>query len=207
MKVIKLNEWKELFLSMRHYLIASALVMVLGIVLGYTDSSAFDNLIKAQLDQMQTIADGLRQSDHLQWTLFTKIIFNNLLVSAMVILFGFVFGLIPLYLLISNGLLLGYVAANRSEGESIFHFLVGILPHGIIEIPAFILACAVGLRLGFLMLESFGSLFNLERRVRYQAKLKGFLKQLLPLLALIAVLMLLAAIIESTVTFALIKNI
>jgi stage II sporulation protein M len=205
LKIMKLKEWKQLFLSMRHYLIASALVLILGIILGYSDSNAFDKLINAQLKQMQTIAEGLKLSDHLQWALFTKIILNNLLVSAMVILFGFFFGVIPLYFLISTGLLLGYLAANLSEGETIFHLLISILPHGIIEIPALILACAVGLRLGFLMIESFGSLFNLERKERYQAKLRNFFKHLIPLLALIAGLMLLAAIIESTVTFALLK--
>lgn len=202
---MKLKGWIQQFLSMKHYLIASALVLILGIVLGYTDSSAFDKLIHAQLEQMRAMTEGLKQSDHLQWALFRKIILNNLLASGVVVLFGFFFGLIPLYFLITNGLLLGYVAANRSEGETMFHLLVGILPHGIIEIPAFILACAVGLRFGFLMIESFGSLFNLERRERYQIKLIAFIKLLVPMLALIAGLMLLAAIIESTVTYALLK--
>lgn len=202
---MKIKAWFQQFLPMKHYLIASGLVLILGIILGYTDSNAYDSLINAQLKQMKAIAEGLKQSDHLQWSLFTKIILNNLRASGIVILFGFFFGLIPLFFLITNGILLGYVAANQLEGETLFHLLVGILPHGIIEIPAFVLACAVGLRFGFLMIESLGSLFNLERRVRYQLKLRAFLKLLIPLLAIIVVLMLLAAIIESTVTIELLK--
>ena len=202
---MKLQGWIQQFKTMKHYIIASAFVFLFGVVLGYTDSSAFDKLIHAQLEQMRVISEGINQSDHFHWALFLRIILNNLLASAMVILFGFFFGLVPLYFLVSNGLLLGYVAANRSEGETIFHLLAGILPHGIIEIPALILACAVGLRIGFLMLESFGSLFNLERREQYQIRLRSFIKHLIPMLALIAGLMLLAAIIESTVTYALLK--
>lgn len=190
---------------MKHYVIAATLVFVLGLILGYTDSGAFDKLIHAQIKQMQGIADQIKQSNHQQWELFSRILMNNLLASIMAILFGLFLGLVPLYFLVSNGLMLGYVAANRDKGETMFHLLLGVLPHGILEIPAFILACAVGIRLGFIMLESFGSLFNLERRERYQLKLRTFIRLLIPMVALIAVLMLLAAIIESTVTYALMK--
>jgi stage II sporulation protein M len=204
---MKLQGWIQQFQPMKHYVIATAFVFLIGVFLGYTDSSAFEKLIHAQLEQMQGIADEIKQADHQQWELFLRIILNNLLASGVVILFGLFFGLVPLYFLVSNGMLLGYIAANRSEGETMFHILMGLLPHGIFEIPAIILASAVGLRLGFIMLESFGSLFNLERRKRYQMKLLAFIKLLIPMLALITGLMLLAAIIESTVTYTLMKYI
>jgi stage II sporulation protein M len=204
---MKLQGWIQQFQPMKHYVIATAFVFLIGVFLGYTDSSAFEKLIHVQLEQMQGIADEIKQADHQQWELFLRIILNNLLASGVVILFGLFFGLVPLYFLVSNGMLLGYIAANRSEGETMFHILVGLLPHGIFEIPAIILASAVGLRLGFIMLESFGSLFNLERRKRYQMKLLAFIKLLIPMLALITGLMLLAAIIESTVTYTLMKYI
>ena len=65
---------------------------------------------------MQGIVDGIKQSDHQQWSLFSRIILNNLLASVMAILFGFFFGLFPLYFLVSNGLTVGYLAANRGDG-------------------------------------------------------------------------------------------
>jgi stage II sporulation protein M len=85
------------------------------------------------------------------------------------------------------------------------YFLKGILPHGIIEIPAFILACALGLRLGFLVLESFGGLFSHEKRAQFQNRFRTFMKQLVPMVILVAGLMLLAAVIESTITYNLMK--
>jgi stage II sporulation protein M len=202
---MKIQGWMQQLRPMKHFVIAAAFVFMLGVILGYTNPSGFDKLIHAQMDQLQGMADKIKQSDHQQWSLFSRIILNNLLASAMAILLGLFFGVIPLYFLVSNGLLIGYLAANRSEGETIFYFLKGILPHGIIEVPTFILACALGLRLGFLMLESLGSLFNLERREKFQIKFRAFIKLLVPMLILITGLMLLAAIIESTLTYALMK--
>jgi stage II sporulation protein M len=197
--------WIHQLRPMKHYVIAAALVFVLGVILGYTDPSAFDKLIHAQMDQLKGMANAIKQSDHQQWYLFSRIILNNLLACGMAILLGLFFGIIPLYFLVSNGLLIGYLAANRTDGVTIFYFLKGILPHGIIEVPTFILACALGLRLGFLMLESIGSLFNLGRREKFQVKFRAFIKLLVPMLILITGLMLLAAIIESTITYALMK--
>jgi stage II sporulation protein M len=202
---MKIQRWMQQLRPMKHYVIAAAFVFMLGLILGYTNSSDFDKLIHAQIDQMQGMADKIKQSDHQQWSLFSRIILNNLLTSAVAILLGAAFGVIPLFLLVSNGLLLGYVAANRTDGETIFYFLKAILPHGIIEIPTFIIACALGLRLGFLMLESIGSLFNLERREKFQIKFRAFIKLLVPMSILITGLMILAAIIESTLTYTLMK--
>jgi stage II sporulation protein M len=200
-----ISGWIQQLQPMKHYVIAAALVFVLGVILGYTDPTAFDKLIHAQIDQLKGISDQIKQSDHQQWSLFSRIILNNLLACAMAILLGLFFGVIPLYLLVSNGLMLGYLAANLKEGVTIFYFLKGILPHGIIEVPAFILACALGLRLGFLMLESIASLINLERREKFQIKFRAFIKLLVPMMILITGLMLLAAIIESTLTYTLMK--
>jgi len=191
------------FRPMKHYIIAAACVFVLGIILGYTDSGAYQSLLQAQIDQLQGMADIIKQSDHQQLSLFSHILLNNLLASILSILLGLFFGIFPLYFLVSNGLLLGFVATDRSGGQTFLYFLKGIVPHGIFEIPAFILACALGLRLGFLMLESIGGLFNEERRLRFQINFRSYIKLLATGIIMVIVLMLLAAVIESTVTYAL----
>jgi stage II sporulation protein M len=202
---MKLLGWIQQFRPMKHYVIAAIFVFVLGVILGYVDSGAFHNLVHAQMDQLKAMANQIKQSDHRQWSFFTHIYLNNMLASVMAILLGSFFGLFPLYFLVSNGLMIGYLAANRSDGLTMFYFLKGILPHGIIEIPAFILACALGLRLGFLALESFGGIFSQERKAQFQIKFRTYLKQLAPMVILVAGLMLLAAVIESTITYNLMK--
>jgi stage II sporulation protein M len=191
--------------QLKHYIIAATFVFVLGIILGYSNSDAFHTLLTAQIDHMQGIANGIKQSDHRQWSLFFTIFMNNMLASAMTILFGVFFGIFPLYFLISNGLMLGYIATDHTKGQTVLFYLKAILPHGIIEIPAIILACAFGLRFGFLMVEGLWSLLNIERRILFSLKFHAFFRSLVPVGGIVTVMMLVAAIIESTVSYSLLK--
>jgi stage II sporulation protein M len=202
---MKIHNWLLLFRPMKHYIIAATFVFGLGIVLGYADPGSFHNLIQTQMEHLKGMTDKIKQSDQLQWSLFYHIYLNNMLAAIMAIILGLLFGIFPLFVLVSNGLLLGYVAADRSDGHTLLFFLKGILPHGIIEIPTFILACALGLRLGFLMLEGLVSWFSPKRKVEFQVKFRSYLKQLIPMMILITGLMLLAAIIESTLTYSIMK--
>jgi stage II sporulation protein M len=202
---MRIRSWLLQFHSLKHYVIAATFVLLLGIILGYSDSGSFHQLIQSQMEHLKGMADKIKQSDHHQWSLFYHIFLNNMLASIMAILLGFFFGIFPLFVLVSNGLLLGYVAADRSGGHTILFFLKGIVPHGIIEIPTFILACALGLRLGFLMLEGIVSVFSPKRAVQFQTNFRAYLKQLLPMMIIITALMLLAAIIESTFTYSIMK--
>jgi stage II sporulation protein M len=191
--------------QMKHYIIAATFAFVLGIFLGYSNSDAFHILLSAQIDHMNGIANGIKQSDHHQWSMFYVIFFNNMLTSVMAILLGAAAGIFPLFFLISNGLLLGYIATDHTKGHTILFYLKGILPHGIFEIPAFILACACGIRFGFLLIEGLWSLLKAERRTVFSVKFRGYFKSLVPLGIVITVMMLVAAIIESTVTYSLLK--
>jgi stage II sporulation protein M len=202
---MKLKKWISSYRSLKHYLIAAAMVFVLGAVLGYANPTAYHGLINSQMDQLKGMSDKIAQSDHVQWSLFYHIFLNNMFASIMAVILGAFLGLIPLFFLVSNGLLLGYVAADRSDGHSFLYFLKAILPHGIIEIPAFILSCGLGLRLGFLVIQAAGSLFSPERKILVQIKVRIYLKQLLSLMIVVTGLMLLAAIIESTITYSLMK--
>jgi stage II sporulation protein M len=59
---------------------------------------------------------------------------------------GIVFGVPPVFILLLNGVPLGLVLA-RSE-KPILAFVGSVLPHGVFELPATILAGAFGLLLG-----------------------------------------------------------
>jgi stage II sporulation protein M len=191
--------------SMKHYIIACVLVFLIGVVLGYQFTDLFQTLLSAQMDRMSEMVKGLVQGEHRQWHLFILIFTNNLFVCLLVIVLGIFFGIMPLYFLISNGLLLGYLASQRMNGETWFYFLKGIVPHGIIEIPALILACAFGVRFGFLTGEGCFSLFSAERRSRVIIKIREIALIMVPLAAVLGVMFFVAAIIESTFTYWLIN--
>jgi stage II sporulation protein M len=85
--------------------------------------------------------------------LFAFIVINNVVKAAVMMFSGIVFGLIPIFFLVSNGMVLSVAAALISNEAGVLVAVAGLLPHGIIEISAVLLAAAAGLRLGAVAVE------------------------------------------------------
>src|SRR6267378_7732418 len=81
------------------------------------------------------------------------IFLNNWLVSIATGLSGLGFGAPSFITIMFNGFILGVLVAPQLS-PSLAMFFAAILPHGIIEIPAFVLSGSVGLRLGYAALKS-----------------------------------------------------
>jgi stage II sporulation protein M len=62
---------------------------------------------------------------------------------------GFAFGLYPLLGITLNGFIVGIVLALSLMEGQLLVFLVGILPHGVFELPALVIAAGAGLYLGW----------------------------------------------------------
>ncbi|MCS7463613.1 stage II sporulation protein M [Paenibacillus doosanensis] len=194
------------FQLMKHYFIASALVFIVGMVLGTWYSSQFQAFIEMQLKGLEQLTQSISDKANPQWSMFWLIFWNNAWKSIVIIGMGAFFGVLPLFFLLSNGLLLGYVMAVSAEKQSVLYVIKAILPHGIIEIPAVVFACAFGLRLGVLVLKSFSALLSQERSQKYRDEFRGFIKALGPVIIIIVVSLTAAAIIESTLTYWLVKQ-
>ena len=79
---------------------------------------------------------------------FLMIFFNNSLIAYFIILLGFFFSLVPIFVLVSNASILGIVLAVAVNQIGWGPSLLALLPHGIIELPALFLASAYGIFLG-----------------------------------------------------------
>lgn len=79
------------------------------------------------------------------------VLFGNIRATATTALMGLVpFLFLPLFSLGVNAAILGVLgAAYTSYGAGLFTYLMGILPHGIFELPAIVLSCALGAYLCF----------------------------------------------------------
>ncbi len=80
---------------------------------------------------------------------------------------GIFFGFFPVLSLITNGMMIGVVllqAAVKTGESPLLIFITTILPHGILELPAIILAAAFGMRLGITLFGTLGSLFKPDGR-------------------------------------------
>ncbi len=136
---------------------------------------------------------------------FLLITANNIFASLMAMGMGIIAGIMPIYTLVANGMVLGYLLSQFSEsGENMFMLIVkGLLPHGILELPAVFLACAFGIRFGMTLIRGvFGSAFG--KKEPWQPFVRTATGAL-PAIIVVVVLLLLGAVVESTVTFWLMK--
>lgn len=201
-------KFRALFADLRHmnkYLIAALAVFITGFVLGIDASDRYGDFIRGQMKGIEQIASSIQGREHPQLWLFLFIFWNNVTKSLMFVYFGLLFGILPIGVLVINGMVLGFVSQHNAAEQTWLFVAKAILPHGIIEIPAILLACAYGIRLGFIVLKSVGALFIPGLGARVRQELSSVLKLTFPLSAVLVVALLIAAIIESTLTYWLVK--
>jgi len=125
-----------------------------------------------------------------------KIFANNLEACILLFLGGATFGILTLLILSLNGIVIGAVSEIISKGHSVLFIAAAIVPHGIFEIPAFIIASALGFSMAqALIAEWFGTA---DTSTEAQRLARSFLLYVLPLIAV-------AAVVEAFITPAVIQ--
>ncbi|MBU9722373.1 MULTISPECIES: stage II sporulation protein M [Bacillaceae] len=79
----------------------------------------------------------------------TSIMTNNIQVAILAFAGGVTFGLLTVYILIFNGLLVGALAALFWHYDMTYEFWAYIVPHGMIELVAIFIAGGAGLLMGY----------------------------------------------------------
>ncbi|SEP00591.1 stage II sporulation protein M [Paenibacillus sp. OV219] len=82
----------------------------------------------------------------------TEIMTNNIRVAALAFVSGITLGIGTVYLMLSNGLLLGALAAVFVQSDKGYVFWAYILPHGIIELTAIFIAGGAGFYMAYRMI-------------------------------------------------------
>ena len=124
-------------------------------------------------------------------TLFLFILGNNLFKSLLWMLSGVLFSVPSLLFTVLNGFFIGWLSHSVRIENGLLFTVVALVPHGIIEVPTVLLSSAAGMALGY----------QLVNRIRGRGSLRAELGKALRLFIWrIAPLLLLAAIVEVTVT-------
>jgi len=120
-----------------------------------------------------------------------KLFLNNLGVCLLLFLGGASFGVVTGLVLAVNGLLIGMVTEIVRQEQGLLYVAAALLPHGVFEVPAFLIAGALGLLLGR---ELFAEWYGKGDAAALAMPLSDlFLRTVIPLLAA-------AAIVEAFIT-------
>lgn len=178
-------------MSYKKWLIIATSLFGAGFILGLVTPTgifgSFANMI-AGLEELANLLTPLPQFAILVILFITNA--STLLVS---FILSPIFCLWPILVLTLNGWLLAFVSAIITQEKSLGFVLVGLVPHGIVELPAFILGEAAALSFGATVILG---VFKKEKRELILPNLKQNLRYLLIALALL----LPAAIIETYIT-------
>ena len=142
---------------------------------------------------LKFVEELLSQTEGMSWSqLLGFIFFNNLQSSFFGMILGIFFGLFSIVALVANGYLIGFVSRIVSEKEGIL-VLWRLLPHGIFEIPAILISTGLGIKLGTFIFQKKGKETLKEIILK---SLKAFFFVIVPLLII-------AALIESSLIYLL----
>ncbi|KRE44308.1 stage II sporulation protein M [Paenibacillus sp. Soil522] len=197
------------FKQMKPYIAFGSILFLAGMVIGGTNP-AFKVFLNEQLKGLGQLADMIDKSSNPTLTMIVIIFLNNAIKSILVIYLGALFGILPFLFLVVNGMLIGYLLKESAElhgGGYVMELIVkGLLPHGILEIPAIIIACAYGMRFGVHVLKAGSSLiFARSSSAGLARELESFVIRTVPVMVILTIILLIASVIESTITTWLIE--
>lgn len=175
----------------RWWLLIALVLFTGGLVIGLITSTDIDQLLAEDVTGLEELADILAPLPQL--AVLAVIFIKNVIAVLISCVLSPFFFIVPVIALTINGVLIGWVAVDVVQQESLGYLLAGILPHGVFELPAFIIGEAVALSFGTAVLLA---VFRKDKR----AELLPGLKTNLRYLAIVAALLLVAAIMEAYVT-------
>ncbi|WP_168735621.1 stage II sporulation protein M [Cohnella fermenti] len=196
---------KQNWVQVKPYVIFATMVFFAGVIVGAAAQGPVDWLDK-QLLNLAEMSKEANEASNPQQAMFTTILWNNINASLMSMFMGFMAGIMPVATLVLNGMIMGYLFGGiADQGVNIWPIILkGILPHGLLEIPAILFACGYGVQLGITLIRGvFGALFG---RTEPWAKLKVAIRGIIPAVLLVVLLLVGAAVIESTLTYWLVQT-
>jgi len=177
-------------MNCKKWIFIAIFLFSIGLVFGLATPLSVINPLSEDITALQGLSNILVSFKFLTFILI-------LVKNASVLLLSFalspIFCLVPILALTVNGWLIAFVSVLIIREESLGFLVAGLLPHGIFEIPAFILGEAAALSFGVVAILA---IFKKEGRNLLLPRLKQNLRYLMVALALLVP----AAIIETYIT-------
>jgi stage II sporulation protein M len=174
----------------RWWIVIAIALFGIGIAFGLTDPLNLASLLSDELASLEKLGGILAP---FTFTMFIFVFLKNVITLLFSFIFSPILAIIPVVTLLLNGWIVGLVSTVVTEQKSLGFVLAGILPHGVIELPALFIGEAAALSFG---ITAVIALFKKEKRELFLPSLKQNLRYL----TLAVALMLPAAAIETFLT-------
>ncbi len=180
--------------SIKPYIFTISLLFILSTLLGYQTAQLYPDKAQLVVKQTSEMFGFLKNLN--SFYIFLFIFLNNSIKAFFTLILGFFFGIIPVIFIFGNGELIGVVISIVGKEAGFKEIIFGLLPHGIFEIPAVVIAASYGLWLGS---KFYRRLRHKEPfMINFRYALGRYFKVVLPLLFI-------AALVETFVTSAILR--
>jgi stage II sporulation protein M len=180
---------------LRPYIITSLVLFGAGTAIGLLVVSYFPGLADHFEETIAVFVKTFAGMPRLK--LAAAIFVNNTIKTLLAILLGALFGIIPAFFLLANGIALGVAWSLSASARGPWLSLLSLLPHGILELPAVFLGTSIGLAIGVQVLKRLTGKSGSKIGAELASGLRYFCSVILPLLFV-------AALVEAFVTAALV---
>ncbi|MBI2836489.1 MAG: stage II sporulation protein M [Chloroflexi bacterium] len=177
-------------MSFKWWLVTATSLFAIGLGFGLASTIQLEGLPAEELARLKELADLLAPLP--QSSLFIFILFKNIFAVMFSLVLSPLLFVVPVLALLFNGWLIGLFSILVVEEKSLAFLLAGLLPHGIIELPALFIGEAAALSFGAGIMRSVWKGDGL--------KLGQNFRQVSRLVALCFALFLAAAFVEAFVT-------
>ena len=149
LKSILLNGYKDYLyvtiIDLKRYLIITICLFVIGLSIGFWDLLGINTVVSEVISTLFQQFEG-----SVGVALFFKIFFQNSRATFIIILSGIVLSIFPVFAILFNGIVIGCLLGNAeifsviTKSQAVLY----MIPHGMFEIPAVILAISLGIKFG-----------------------------------------------------------
>jgi stage II sporulation protein M len=186
-QINEINQTESRKINLVPYIVLASVIFIAFVVVGFMIPSEITGDVMAELQETVSMLENLGPL-----SLLVVIFLNNAIKCLVVILLGIIIGLPSAIFICFNAATIGMLAVVLGPELGYNTVVLGLLPHGIIEIPVLVFSSALGLSVGA---EAWKYILRQNSQVKKQMKysLVLFTRWLIPAL-------LVAAIIEVFIT-------
>jgi len=167
--------------TIKPYILILTLIFVTAFLAG---TLAPSSTRQQTTDAFQVVADNYRGLAG--GKLFFTILLHNVMATIFLLISGVLVGIIPIFAIGANGFLLGVVYRQTAEVAGYSKAALKVLPHGVFELPALLIAASYGLWLGVMVARWMRGKESTRLRIHIEHAFRRYFAVVFPLLIVAA---------------------